>query len=325
MARRGGWTRLGRKRFRYVDSVGRPLTDREQLERIRSLVIPPAWTNVWISPNANAKLQATGTDAAGRRQYLYPANFRAAQERIKFDRLLRFAESLPRLRARTSQHLRLGPYERDWACAMAVTLVNRAWFRVGSDRHARVSRTYGVTTLTKRHVTVSGSDIEFRFRTKNRTLVRREVESAALAEGVRALLSLENGSRLFRFERDGETFNLSAPMLNAYIGEHLGNGFTAKDFRTWGGTLRAAVEFGRHGPPSSESEAKRTLASVMREVARELGNTPAVARASYVSPVIIEHYHSGRTIEDFRRKSSRPARLTADERALLRLLRSKPR
>jgi hypothetical protein len=157
MARRGGWKRLGRRRFRYVDSRGRSITDEEQLDRIRNLVIPPAWTDVWISPKAGAKLQATGVDAAGRRQYIYHPSFRAAQERAKFERLLRFAESLPALRAHTAQDLRLGPYERDWACAIAVGLVNHGWFRVGSERHARASRTYGITTLTKRHVTVSGT------------------------------------------------------------------------------------------------------------------------------------------------------------------------
>ena len=141
MARRGGWTRLGRKRFRYVDSRGREITDDDELERIRSLVIPPAWTDVWISPNPGAKLQATGVDAAGRRQYIYHPTFRAAQERAKFERLLQFAVLLPDLRARTRWHLRLGPYECEWACAIAVMLVNHAWFRVGSDRHARASRT----------------------------------------------------------------------------------------------------------------------------------------------------------------------------------------
>ena len=322
MSRRGGWRRLGRKRFRYVDSKGRAIEDAEQLERIRGLVIPPAWTDVWISANAGAKLQATGTDAAGRRQYLYHASFRAAQERAKFDRLLHFAESLPTLRARTEQHLRLGPYERDWACAIAVSLVNRAWFRVGSDRHARASRTYGITTLTKRHVTVSGAEIEFCFRTKNRKLVKRTIESAPLARGVRALVRAEDGARLFRFEREGEMVNLTARMLNEYIGEQLGNGFTAKDFRTWGGTLLAAAELAKHGPAASESEATRVLARVMKTVAAELGNTPAVTRDSYVSPTVVEHYLAGCTIDDFRRKTRRPARMTADERALLRLLRS---
>ena len=236
--------------------------------------------------------------------------------------LLDFAESLPALRARTSQDLRLGPYERDWACAIAVGLVNHGWFRVGSERHARASRTYGITTLTKRHVVVSGSELELRFRTKNKTLVRRKVENATLARALDALLDLENGARLFRFEQEGEIFNLTAPVLNDYIGEHLGNGFTAKDFRTWGGTLLAATELAKHGPPESETDAKRVLARVMRKVAKELGNTPAVARSSYVSPVVVESYLAGSTIDDFRRKSSRPAHLRADERALLRLLRA---
>lgn len=201
-------------------------------------------------------------------------------------------------------------------------LVNHGWFRVGSERHARSSRTYGITTLTKRHVSVSGDDVELRFRTKNKKLVRRKVESATLARGLRSLIGLENGARLFRFEQDGEIVNLTAPMLNDYIGEHLGNGFTARDFRTWGGTLLAAVELAEHDPPETEAEAKRVLARVMRKVAQELGNTPAVARASYVSPAVVEHYLGGSTIDDFRSKSARPARLRGDERALLRLLRA---
>jgi DNA topoisomerase I len=323
MPRRGGWRRLGRRRFRYVDSHGRPIEDEAALERIRSLVIPPAWTDVWISPNAGAKLQATGVDAAGRRQYLYHPDFRAAQERAKFERLLHFAKSLPALRGRARRHLALGPYERDWACAIAVGLVNDAWFRVGTDRHARTSRTYGITTLTKRHVSISGGAIEFRFRGKNGALVKRTVENPRLARELRSLVALENGSRLFRYERDGETYNLTAAMLNEYIGEHLGDGFTAKDFRTWGGTLLAAVELGKHGSAASETEAKRVLAAVMRKVSRELGNTPAVARASYVSPVVVDHYLAGRTLDDFRPRS-RKANLRADEAALLRMLRSRP-
>jgi DNA topoisomerase I len=322
MTRRGGWRRLGSRRFRYVDARGRKIDDEEALERIKALAIPPAWQDVWISPNPGAKLQATGTDAAGRRQYLYHPSFRAAQERAKFDRLLHFAAGLPDLRARTRQHLRLGPYEREWACAIAVSLVNHAWFRVGTERHARSSRSHGITTLTKRHVTISGDEIAFRFRTKNSKLVERTVANTVLARELRALVELENGSRLFRFEREGELANLTAPLLNEYIGEHLGNGFTAKDFRTWGGTLLAAVELAKLGPPASTADAKRVLSRVMTKVADELGNTPAVARASYVSPAVVDHYEAGRTLEDFRSRSTRPPRLTADERALLRMLRS---
>ena len=325
MARRGGWRRLGRRRFRYVDSHGRPIEDEEALERIRSLVIPPAWTDVWISPNAGAKLQATGVDAAGRRQYLYHPDFRAAQEREKFERLLHFAKSLPTLRGRARRHLELGPYEREWACAIAVTLINNAWFRVGTDRHARASRTYGITTLTKRHVAISGDEIQFSFRGKNAKPVRRTLENRKLARELEALVKLDSGARLFRYERDGELCNLTSAVLNEYIAEHLGNGFTAKDFRTWGGTLLAAVELGKHGPAESKTEANRVLAAVMRKVGDELGNTPAVARASYVSPLVVDHYRAGRTLEDFRPKAgSRKANLRADEAALLRMLRSQP-
>lgn len=322
MPRRGGWRRLGKRRFRYVDSHGRPI-EGEALERIRALAIPPAWTDVWISPNEGAKLQATGVDAAGRRQYLYHERFRAAQEREKFDRLLRFASLLPRLRARTAAHLRLGPYEREWACAIAVGVINKTWFRVGSDRHARRSRTYGVTTLTKRHASVSGEEVVFRFRAKNRKLVRHALRSRPLARGVGELLALPNGSRLFRYERDGELVRLTAPQLNEYIAEHLGEGFTAKDFRTWGGTLLAAVALAKVPAPEDEAEAKRTLASVMRKVGDELGNTAAVARGSYVSPAVVDEYLAGRTIEDYRlRNGAGPARLSSDEKALLRLLRA---
>jgi DNA topoisomerase I len=321
MARRGGWRREGRRRFRYVDHRGTCITDEEQLDRIGALAIPPAWTDVWISPNSRARLQATGVDAAGRTQYLYHHEFRAAQERAKFERLLEFARRLPRLRSRTARHLHLDPYPYDWTCAIAVGLVNKAWFRVGSERHARGSRTYGVTTLRKRHVTVSGDEIRFRFRAKNRKLVRRTITNATLAAGVEELLALDGGSRLFRFERDDELVNLTSPHLNAYLAENLGDGFTAKDFRTWGGTLLAAVELERIGVADSDAGTKRALAAVMRKVGHELGNTAAVARASYVSPVVVRHYEAGRTLADFRvENGSSPRHLSTAEAALVELL-----
>ena len=192
---------------------------------------------------------------------------------------------------------------------------------MGSDRYARSSRTYGITTLTKRHATVDGSEITLCFRTKGRKLVKRKVRSAPLARAFGDLLALPGGSRLFRYERDGDIVNLTAAALNDYIAETLGGGFTAKDFRTWGGTLTAAVALADHGPSENEADAKGVVASAMRKVGRELGNTPAVARASYVSPKVIEQYYAGYTLEDFRRSRSR-AHLSADERALLALLRS---
>ena len=319
--RRSGWRRLGKKRFRYVDSRGSAITDEEQLERIAALAIPPAWTDVWISPNARARLQATGVDAAGRKQYRYHDAFRAAQERAKYERLLDFGRGLPRLRRRTAQHLRLGPYEQEWACAIAIGVVNKTWFRVGSERHARSARTYGVTTLRKRHVSVSGEEIAFCFRAKNRKLVRRSISNAALAKGIDALLDLPSGSRLLRFERNAELVPLTSALLNEYIADNLAEEYTAKDFRTWGGTLLAAQELASRGPSENEAETKRVLAAVMRRVGQELGNTPAVARASYVSPVVVEHYLEGRTLDDVRSTNGSPKRyLTVSEHALLQLL-----
>jgi DNA topoisomerase-1 len=323
MARRGGWRRLGRTRVRYVDARGRTLDDEAELARIRSLAIPPGWRDVWISGNPRARLQAVGVDSAGRTQYRYHPSYRAARERAKFERLLRFALALPGLRARTARHVALDGYEQDRVCAVAVGVINKTWFRVGSERHARRSRTYGVTTLRKRHVSVDGDEIVFAFRTKNAAPVRRRLRSPTLAGGVADLLELPDGSRLFRYLRDGEPYALTSTQLNGYLAENLGEGFTAKDFRTWGGTLVAARELERRGPAETEAEAKRVLAAAMRKVGSELGNTAEVARDSYVSPVVVELYREGKTLGDFRReRAARPARLSADERALVRMLRA---
>ena len=327
MARRGGWRRAGSQgRFRYLDSRGERITDEAKLERIDALRIPPAWKDVWISPNARAKLQATGLDAAGRRQYLYHPDFRAQQEQAKFDKLVRFADALPQLRMAMGEHMMLEPTDPDRVCAVAVRLINMSWFRVGSDRYARSSRTYGVTTLTKRHVNVRGTRVAFTFRAKHRTLVRTTLVDSELAEAIRALLALP-GPRVFRYERDGELVNLAGPVLNDYIRQHMGEEFTAKDFRTWGGTLLAAVALAEHGLAESEAQAKRTLAAVMRTVGERLGNTPAVARSSYVSPAVVEQYLDGRTVEDSRPRHLRVVRardigLDPEEQALVGLLRS---
>jgi DNA topoisomerase-1 len=328
MARGIGWRRVGsRRRFRYLDAQGRPITDEAKLARIEALVIPPAWREVWISPRAGSKLQATGVDAAGRTQYLYHADFRAQQEQAKFDKLIRFAERLPDLRVAMSDHMELGPYERERVAAVAVRLINMGWFRVGSERYARESRTYGITTLTKRHVAVSGKRIAFSFRGKHKVLVRTQVVDEELAEAVRELLKLPGGRGVLREVEEDVRFNMTGARLNDYVREYLGEDFTAKDFRTWGGTLVAAVALAEHGPAETETEAKRVVAAVMRRVAERLGNTPAVARSSYVSPAVVEQYMDGRTIDDFRPRhlrvvGARDLVLDPEEAALLSLLRS---
>src|SRR6185312_14189799 len=233
MSRRGGWTRKGRKgRFRYFDSRGKEITDREKLARIEQLVIPPAWKDVWISPRATAKLQATGVDKAGRRQYLYHPEFRAQQEQAKFDKLVRFAERLPDLRQAMGEHMTYDSGEREYVCAVAVRLINMAWFRVGSDRYAKTSRTHGVTTLTRSHVTVRGTRVTFRFRAKHKVQVRTSVVDQELAAAIKDLLAQPGPARLFRYGSDGDTCNLTGAVLNDYIQEHMGEEFTAKDFRT---------------------------------------------------------------------------------------------
>ena len=327
MARRGGWRRVGsRRHFRYLDSRGDRITDDARIERVEALRIPPAWKDVWISPNPRAKLQATGVDSAGRRQYLYHPEFRAAQEQAKYDRLVRFAERLPEIRLAMAEDMERDELDLERVCAIAVRLVNLGWFRVGSDRYARTSRTFGLTTLTKRHVRVRGERVTFSFRAKHRSMIRRTIVDTELAGAVRTLLALD-GARVFRFERDGELVNLTGAHLNDYIGRHMGDEFTIKDFRTWGGTLEAAVALAERGVTETESQATRTLAAVMRHVGERLGNTPAVARASYVSPAVVEQYLDGRTIEDFRPRHLRVVKardidLDPEEQAVLSLLRS---
>jgi DNA topoisomerase I len=318
---------VGRRQFRYLDSRGNRIDDPAKLARIESLVIPPAWKDVWISARASAKLQATGVDSAGRRQYLYHPEYRAQQEQAKYDRLIRFAESLPDLRAAMAEHMEHDPRDRERVSAVAVRVINLGWFRVGSERYVRESRTYGITTLNKSHVSVRGSRIVFRFRGKHRALVRTQIVDTELAAAIKDLLALPGGRRLFRYEWEGDIYNLTSKRLNDYIRIYMGEEFTAKDFRTWGGTLLAAVDFAQRGVVETQTEQKRAVAAVMRNVAERLGNTPAVTRASYVSPAVVEQYLDGRTIDDFRPRhlrvvGARDIGLDLEEQALLSLLRS---
>ena len=328
MARRGGWKRLGsRGRFRYVDSRGRRIEDEQALERIDALRIPPAWRDVWISPRPGAKLQATGRDSAGRRQYLYHPEYRAEQEQAKFDKLISFAEKLPDLRTAMATHIEQEPLSFEWTAALAVHLINVAWFRVGDERYAKKFRTFGITTLRKGHVRVRGSRIAFRFRGKHRAKVHTALVDTELADAMRELLDLKGGHRLLRYRNSDGFANLTGRRLNDYIREHMGEDFTAKDFRTWGGTLLAAIELAERSQAETQTEQKRMIAAVMRSVGERLGNSAAVARSSYVSPAVVEQYLDGRTIDDFRPRhlrvvGARDMGLDLEEQALLSLLRS---
>ena len=325
-----GWSRRGRKgAFRYYDSSGKRITDERKLARIEALAIPPAWKDVWISPRATAKLQATGYDAAGRKQYLYSAEYRAQQEQAKYDSLIRFGEGLPALREAMALHFDQEEFDRERVSAIALRLIELGWFRVGSERYVR-DGTFGVTTLLRRHVTVRGRRVCLSFPAKHGIRVRTEVVDPELATSIRRLLEIK-GPRVFKYEWEGEIYNLTNQRLNEYVKIYLGDEFSAKDFRTWGGTLLAAIYFAeraeRRGFPESASEQKRSVTAVMRRVAERLGNTPAVTRSSYVSPAVVDQYLDGRTIDDFRPRHLRVVRardvaLSPEEEAMLSLLRS---
>ena len=324
-------SRVGSKRaFRYLDGRGKPIQDPAVLERIEELAIPPAWSDVWIAARPGAKLQATGYDKAGRKQYLYHPDYRAAQEQAKYDRLIRFGEHLPELRAAMTGHLDEDELDRERVSAVALRLISLGWFRVGSERFAREG-TYGVTTLLRRHVEVRGTRIRLSFPSKAGIRVRSELVDEELADAIRGLLKVRGGPRVFKYRWEGGLYNLTSERLNDYVKIYLGEEFSAKDFRTWGGTLLAAIYFAeldeQHGLPESVSAQKRSVSSVMQRVAKQLGNTPAVTRSSYVSPAVVEQYLDGRTIDDFRPRhlrlvNARDRRLTPEEQAMLSLLRS---
>ena len=230
MARGLGWSRRGSKRrFTYVDAAGKEITDEAKLERIAALAIPPAWKDVWIAPTARAKLQATGVDAAGRTQYLYHPAYRARQEQAKYDKLVRFAERLPELRQTMAEHMALDGLPPERVSAIAVRLINLGWFRVGSDRYAKASRTFGITTLRKSHVSIRGSRISFRYRGKHRILIRSAIVDPELAAALRELLALP-GSRLFQFEIEGERVQPRQPPFERLYPRASGRGLHRQGF-----------------------------------------------------------------------------------------------
>jgi len=316
-------SRVGRKgSFRYLDGRGNAIRDPATIERFERLAIPPAWKDVWIAARPRAKLQATGFDKAGRKQYIYHPAFRAEQDRAKFERLVRFGERLPALRMAMAEHLDNDELDRDRVCAIALRLIDLGWFRVGSDRHTRTSGTYGITTLRKRHVSVRGNRVRLEFVGKGKSQIRTSLVDDELAAALRELLALPGRGRLFRYERDGCMCDLTSRTLNEYVKTHMGEEFSAKDFRTWGGTLLAAIGFAER---NGDGGGKGAVTAVMRVVAERLGNTPTVCRQSYVAPAVVDAYLEGRTLADFRPRhlrmvGARQTGLEPEEAALLELL-----
>lgn len=281
------------KGWSYRDAKDQPIKDPRVLDRIRALAIPPAWTDVWICPKANGHIQATGRDVKGRKQYRYHAGWSSARSENKFDKLPAFSRALPKLRAQVEHDLGLRGPVKEKVLATAVRLLEITLIRVGNATYARQNRSYGLTTLNKRHLEVDGSALTFEFRGKSGKDHRVSVRDRRLARLVRALEELP-GQHLFKYRTaDGDLCPVTSDDVNAYIRAAMGDQFSAKDFRTWAGTVSAARALREMEPPTSPTDAKRKITVCVKAVAGLLGNTPTVCRASYVHPKVMELYESG--------------------------------
>jgi len=311
--------------FSYVGPDGRPVRDRATIERIRRLAIPPAYTDVWICPVANGHLQATGRDARGRKQYRYHARWREVRDETKYGRMLAFSEALPRLRSRLEKDLALPGLPREKVLAAVVRLLESTAIRVGNDEYAKSNRSFGLTTLRDHHVEISGSTLSFEFRGKSGKVHRVDVSDRRLARIVAHCQALP-GAELFQYvDEAGERVSIGSGDVNEYLREITGEDFTAKDFRTWAGTLSAVSALEAMGPAGSEREAKSAIVRAIDGVAEQLNNTRAVCRKYYVHPAVLESYEAG-TLHDRLRNGGRPnasgaAGLDEAERAVVRLLR----
>ena len=303
------------KGFAYKDPDGKPVKDARTEDRIAKLVIPPAWTDVWICPDARGHIQATGRDQKGRKQYIYHPKWRAHRDEAKYERMAEFGRALPRLRKRVEADLARHGLPREKVLAAVVRIMEETSIRVGNDQYAQANKSFGLTTLRKRHVDLHGAAAEFEFRGKSGKMHKTGIHDRRLAALIRRCEELP-GQRLFQFvDHDGQRHAISSHDVNAYIREATGGSFSAKDFRTWAGTLRCAQALAQAGPADNEGHAKRIVAACVKQVAGVLGNTPAVCRSSYIHPTVFEHYASGALADRLARASVRQA-----ETALLEVL-----
>lgn len=295
-SKRGVTRRRRGKGFIYVGPTGKPVHDPTTLARIRALVIPPAWTDVWIAADPRAHLQATGYDVAGRKQYRYHPDWRAERDSTKYHRMLAFAEVLPAVRARTRRDM-MGPAAgRSRVLATVVELLSRTFLRIGNEEYARKHQSRGLTTLQDKHVTIRGKRMQFAFTGKSGVFQTVELEDARLAKAVRECQDLP-GQTLFQYRDEQRKLkSISSTDINNYLREITGGSFTAKDFRTWAGTLACAQALDAIDLPSSKTTVNRAIVAAIDQVASTLGNTRAVCRSSYIHPGVIEAFQSGVTL-----------------------------
>lgn len=304
-----GIRRKGAKRFAYVDAKGRRVTDEKTLERIRTLAIPPAWTDVWISPEPEGHIQATGRDVRGRKQYRYHARWTAFRDEVKYSSLVEFADALPKLRRRVDADLRKQGMPRARVLAAIVWLLDNTMIRVGNESYARENKSFGLTTLKRRHMTVEGSTLRFTFKGKSGKEWRVRLVDRRMARVMRLLQDLP-GQELFNYiDDDGERRLIRSQDVNDYIRDAMGEGFSSKHFRTWGGTMAAAHLFEQVEVPESQAGKRRALNATIDQVAALLGNTRAVCRSCYIHPAVTEAWVEGVLADGLqaaRQKVSRP-------------------
>ena len=316
------------KGFRYVSADGGKVDDVSTLRRIKSLAIPPAWTDVWICKSANGHIQATGRDAKGRKQYRYHARFREVREGTKYHRMLAFAESLPAIRQKVNEHLALRGLPREKVLATVVHLLEATLIRVGSDEYAKQNKSYGLTTLKNRHVEVNGSELRFNFKGKSGKVWRLGIRDRRIAKVIRACQELP-GQELFQYvDDDGETRDVTSSDVNAYLKEISGEDITAKDFRTWQGTVLAALALQEFQKFDNQAGAKKNIREAIQRVAARLGNTPTICRKCYIHPEILTTYIEGSLLLEVKEKAEAELRedlpgLKPEEAAVLTLLQAR--
>ena len=318
-----GFTRERRgQTFVYRNARGRLVRSPAILKRIRGLVLPPAWRDVWIAADPRSHLQATGRDAAGRKQYRYHPSWTAVRDSTKYHRLLKFGESLPRIRRHVARDVRSRKLSRSHVLGTVVQLLERTGIRVGNEEYARANGSYGLTTLRDRHVQVRARRLRFEFRAKSGVKQTIDLEDAQLAAAVRALQELP-GQTLFQYVGDdGDVRSISSADVNEYLRTMAGDDFTAKDFRTWTGTLAAACALDDHGAVRTKSECAKAIVSAIDQVAQTLGNTRTVSRRCYVHPAVLAAFENGLTLGAMpERQCPRIAGLSVQERRLIALLR----
>ena len=320
-----GYTRKPRNgEFEYLDTQGKRIRDEQRILRIKRLAIPPAWTDVWICPSSTGHVQATGRDARRRKQYRYHERWRELRDENKFDRLADFAKALPKIRRRVAKDLKLRGLPREKVLATVVRLLERTFIRVGNEEYARENKSFGLTTIKNRHVTVRGPHLRFRFRGKSGRQHEVDITDRRIAKIVSKCQDLP-GQDLFQYvSDDGEPRNVTSQDVNDYLREITSENFTAKDFRTWAGTVLAAIALTAQSEFETKKQAKANLKTAICAVARLLGNTPAVCRKCYVHPAILEAHLTRTQIAGLSQAIKTPENinLRAVERAILKFLRA---